>query len=267
VLTFTADCAAAARQLDVRYTLFAESDAGHRGLLSVTSGGATQSAVAIPGGAPLRIDLGHPSSGAALLEYFRTGVGHIFGGYDHLLFLLSLLLPAVLVRLNGRWQGRRSVRDTLLDVSGVVTAFTVAHSLTLGLAVFGVLRVEARWSEAAIALSVLLAALNNLAPQVERRRWLVAFAFGLVHGLGFANVLSALSLPAGGRALALLGFNLGVEAGQLCVVLAFLPLAYLLRDTRFYRRAFMPAGSGLVAVIAALWLVERVLDQKWSWMP
>lgn len=267
VLRFRADCTPPMQDLRLHYTLFAEADAGHRGLLSFTADGVAHSAVAGPDAPTLRFDVGRPSTGAALLQYLRMGVTHIFGGYDHLLFLLSLLLPAVLVRTAGQWLGQRSLRTALLEVGSVVTAFTLAHSLTLGLAVFGVLRVSARWSESAIALSVLLAALNNLAPQVLRRRWLVAFAFGLIHGLGFANVLRDLALPAGQRALALLGFNLGVEAGQLCIVLAFVPLAYGLRETRFYRRAVLPGGSALVAVLSALWLVERLLDQKWHWLP
>jgi hypothetical protein len=267
VLSFTADCPTPLRSLDVQYRLFAEADAGHRGLLSVESGGVSQAAVAGADAPHLRLDLDRPAMGTALLQYVRVGMSHIFGGYDHLLFLLSLLLPAVLVRTAGQWLGQRSLRSALFDVFRVVTAFTLAHSLTLALAVFGVLRVPTRWSESAIALSVLLAALNNLVPRVHGRRWQVAFAFGLIHGLGFANVLRELALPAGQRAVALLGFNLGVEAGQLCIVLLFLPVAFALRDSRFYRRGFVPAGSGLIAIVATLWLVERLFDQKWGWLP
>jgi len=116
--------------------------------------------------------------------------------------------------------------------------------------------------ESAIAASVLLAALNNLYPLVTSRRWLVAFGFGLVHGLGFASVLLDLGLPTGSLALALVAFNLGVECGQLAIVTAFLPLAYGVRHTVLYARMVFQGGSLAILVLAALWLVERGLDLK-----
>jgi hypothetical protein len=144
----------------------------------------------------------------------------------------------------------------------VVTAFTVAHSITLGLATLGVIELPSRWVEAAIAASVVLAALNNLFPLVLGRRWLVAFGFGLIHGFGFASVLADLGLPREALLLALVGFNLGVECGQLAIVALFLPLAYALRRTRLYRLWIFGAGSALIAVVAALWLSERVFNFK-----
>ena len=114
----------------------------------------------------------------------------------------------------------------------------------------------------AIALSVLLAALNNLRPVVTERRWAVAFAFGLIHGFGFASVLADLGLPQGALLLALVGFNLGVEIGQLAIVAAFLPVAYALRARWVYRRLVFAGGSAAVALVAAVWLVERVFNLK-----
>ena len=144
----------------------------------------------------------------------------------------------------------------------MVTAFTVAHSITLSLATLGWISLPSRWVESAIAASVVLAALNNVWPVFHGRRWIVAFGFGLIHGFGFASVLADLGLPQGALALALLGFNVGVELGQLAIVAAFLPLAYLLRRSAFYQRAVMRAGSLLIAALAAAWLVERVFDLK-----
>jgi hypothetical protein len=152
--------------------------------------------------------------------------------------------------------------SSLAEVVRVVTAFTVAHSLTLGLGAFGVLRVPARVSESAIALSVVVASLNNVWPVVKQRRWVVAFAFGLIHGLGFANVLSDLGLPVRVLARALVGFNLGVEAGQLAIVAMFLPVAYFMRETLFYRRYVVTAGSVSTALLGSLWLVERALNLR-----
>jgi len=124
--------------------------------------------------------------------------------------------------------------------------------------VLGLLHLPARWVESAIAVTVLLGALNNLRPVVVDRRWVVAFAFGLVHGFGFASVLADLGLRSTNLALALVGFNCGVEVGQMAIVLATLPLAFLLRHTRLYRQAFMPAGSIAIGVAASCWLVARL---------
>jgi len=134
----------------------------------------------------------------------------------------------------------------------------LAHSLTLSLAVLGLVHLPARWVECGIALTVLLGALNNLRPVIVRRRWTMAFAFGLVHGFGFASVLADLGLHGTNLALSLLGFNAGVETGQLLIVLAVLPLAFLVRHTLLYRRAFMPAGSMAIVLLASYWLVARV---------
>lgn len=158
---------------------------------------------------------------------------------------------------NGSWQPRESLRDAVFDVLKVVTAFTLAHSLTLTLAVNGIVNLPSRLVESAIALTVLLGALNNLIPVVRKRRWVVAFAFGLIHGLGFASVLADLGLHGWNLALALFGFNAGVEVGQLAIVIVFIPLAYALRETRFYRRVFMPGGAVVIAALAVYWLAMR----------
>ena len=146
------------------------------------------------------------------------GTFHIWIGFDHVLFLLSLLLPAVLVHESRRWTGVGSFRAALTEVLWVVTAFTVAHSITLPIAALQIVGLPSRLVESAIAASVVLAAANNLVPVVERRRWLVAFGFGLIHGFGFASVLTELGSPEEALVLSLLGFNVGVEIGQLVIV-------------------------------------------------
>jgi HupE / UreJ protein len=189
-----------------------------------------------------------------------TGVEHIWRGYDHKLFLLSLLFPAVLVPGVKGWQACEGFRAAFIDVLKIVTAFTVAHSLTLSLATLGIVNLPARISESAIAISVVLAALNNLVAIIQAKRWVVAFCFGLIHGFGFAGVLTDLGLPRNVLALALVGFNLGVEAGQIAIVSVFLPLAYLLRRTWLYRNIVLAGGSSAIVVVAALWFVERAFD-------
>ena len=148
------------------------------------------------------------------------------------------------------------------DVLKVVTAFTVAHSITLSLAALEVISLPSRLVEATIAASVVLAALNNIWPRVLERRWMVAFAFGLIHGFGFASVLADLGLPQNALLLALVGFNLGVEAGQLCIVGAFLPIAFFLRESTFYRRGIMAGGSALISLVALVWFIERAFNVK-----
>jgi GNAT superfamily N-acetyltransferase len=125
-------------------------------------------------------------------QYLVEGIWHIWIGFDHILFLLSLLLPAVLVHEARRWRGVGRFREALVEVLWVVTAFTLAHSITLSLAALGLIELPSRLVESAIAASVVLAAANNLKPLVEHRRWMVAFGFGLIHGFGFASVLAEL---------------------------------------------------------------------------
>jgi hypothetical protein len=198
--------------------------------------------------------------GSQFRDFFETGVWHIWTGFDHILFLCALLLPAVLEHRGGRWQAVASFRQALLDVVKVVTAFTIAHSITLSLAVLGFIILPSRLIESTIAASVVVAALNNLYPLIEKRLWIVAFVFGLVHGLGFANVLTELALPRVSLAVSLVSFNLGVEAGQLAIVATFLPVAYLSRRSWLYPRLVLGAGSLSIVAVASVWLIERSLN-------
>lgn len=206
-------------------------------------------------------DIAAPAGGWRIFaSYWEEGVWHIWIGFDHILFLLALLLPAVLWWENGRWRPATALRTVLLETAGIVTAFTLAHSLTLTLAVLGVVDLPSRLVETVIASTVVLAALNKLFPLVTARRWLLAFVLGLIHGFGFASVLRELGLPAHALALALAGFNLGVETGQLAIVAVVLPLAFALRQTWLYRRLALPVGSAAVALLALVWCLERGLN-------
>jgi hypothetical protein len=171
--------------------------------------------------------------------------------------LLALLLPAPLARASGRWAPRPGLAATAREVVKVVTAFTLAHSLTLALSFLGVVAPRPQWVEVAIAVSVFAAAWNNLRPFLPGRAWALALAFGLVHGLGFAGALRNLALPIRARGFALAAFNLGVEVGQLAIVAALLPLLYIAGRRRFYPRAVMGVGSLAVAWVAVLWVLER----------
>ena len=268
----------------VDYRLFADIDPQHRGLLSLSVGAgndkgagsdkgtgsdatsrATRTAVLGPQAPQQSFVLAETSRWFQFLDYAQEGVWHIWIGFDHILFLLSLLLPAVLIwkpQPVARWLPAERFKDAFFDVLRIVTAFTVAHSITLSLATLGYVSLPSRVVESAIAASVVLAALNNVFPIFQGRRWAVAFTFGLIHGFGFASVLADLGLPQEALALALVGFNIGVECGQLAIVAVFLPLSYALRRTTFYRQGVRVFGSLLIAALAAVWLAERLFNLK-----
>jgi hypothetical protein len=258
-LPVTAACGGMLRKLSIDYTVLDSEDPSHRGLLRLSANGATQTAVLGGGSTPRLFELDQPSPWVAFIEYLRAGIRHIWSGIDHLLFLLSLLLPAVLARRQNRWEAVPVAAPAFISIVKVVTAFTLAHSITLSLAAFDVIRLPGRLTESVIAASIIVAALNNVFPRVTEGRWRIAFAFGLLHGFGFASVLAEMGLPQGARLVSLVAFNLGVEAGQLGVVLAVMPLAYLLRSTVFYRRGVMPWGSSAIAALAMVWFVQRAL--------
>jgi hypothetical protein len=261
VLMLDGGCGQAANDLAVTYSLLFENDTTHRGLLKLRLGTSNRTAVFAPDSRTQRFRAHTTSWLADLTGFAASGVRHILDGYDHLLFLLSLLLPAVAVRRPGGWEPAASMRPVVTDVVRTVTAFTLAHSLTFLLAGFGRVELPTRLVETAIAASVVIAALNNVFTVVDSRRWIAAFAFGLVHGLGFAGLLGGLELPSGAaRALPLLAFNVGVELGQLAIVALTLPVLFMVRSTAFYRRAVLVGGSCAIALIGAAWFVERAFD-------
>jgi hypothetical protein len=256
-LPFSARCPLGVRQLSIGYSLMDDIDPSHRGLLTLIDGAVAQTGVLGGRTAPALFSVDAPSRWRAFVEYLQAGIWHIWSGIDHLLFLLSLLLPAVLLRHNGRWEPVKRVRPAFLSILKVVTAFTLAHSMTLSLAALDVVRLPSRVTESVIAASIIVAALNNIFPLVTENRARIAFAFGLLHGFGFASVLADMGLPHGARLLSLLAFNLGIETGQLAVVLTVMPIVYGLRAGALYRRAIMPWGSAAIAAVALVWLVQR----------
>jgi hypothetical protein len=263
VLRFRAECAPEGYgRIAVEYSLFFDLDPTHRGLLRVERPGDSETGILSPERPRLEIRAQARSRLEQFSDYVREGVWHIWIGFDHILFLLSLLLPAVFVWSGAAWRPAERFATTFWDVFKVATSFTVAHSITLSLAALSVVELPSRLVESAIALSVVLAALNNVWPLVHGRRWMVAFGFGLIHGFGFASVLADLGLPRDALLLALVGFNVGVEVGQLAIIAAFLPLAYVLRGTWAYRRLVFVGGSAAIALVAAIWLAERAFDVK-----
>lgn len=256
-VAFSSDCSPATG-LVLEYNLLFDQDPAHRAIVAWRLRDDVQTDILQADIQVARFTPTAANGAATFMQFLREGVSHILGGIDHLAFLLALLLPAVLVRQDGRWQPTPRVAGSLRSVAGVVTAFTLAHSITLSLAALGIVRPNGQLVEVVIAGSVLLAALNNIRPVVTGRVWLVALAFGLIHGMGFARALQDLGLPKGQELLALLGFNLGVELGQLGVVALMFPILAAMRRRNWYPKIAMPTLSGLIAVAAVYWLWQRV---------
>ncbi|WP_341679198.1 HupE/UreJ family protein [Niveibacterium sp. SC-1] len=258
VLPLAGECPRGSADLALDYRLLFDIDRQHRGLAELRVDGVLHPLVFGPESATQRIT--GRSAFDVLVDFIRQGVLHIWTGYDHILFLVSLLLPAVLVWQGSTWRSETRLANAVADVAKTVTAFTFAHSLTLAPAALGWISLPSRLVESAIAVSVICAALNNLRPFLGPRRWVAAFGFGLIHGFGFASVLAEVGLPGGQIALALFGFNFGVELGQLAIVALVLPAAFALRGRPLYRRGLLPAGSIAITLFASNWLLQRALD-------
>lgn len=260
VLRFRSNCGGPIERLGVDYRLLFDIDAQHKGLLRLTQGGLTSTAIFSRESPAQEFSIAQRSRWNESIQFIHEGIWHIWLGFDHVLFLLALLLPAVLIRVEGRWQAMGDLSSACRNVVSIVTAFTVAHSLTLSLAALDVVRLPSRLVESTIAASVVLAALGNLYPMMTSHRWMMALGFGLIHGFGFAAVLTDLGLPQDSLLLSLVSFNVGVEIGQLAIVAAFLPLAFSIRHSWSYPRLVLTGGSLAVIVIALVWFTERAFD-------
>jgi hypothetical protein len=244
-LGYRAQCPSGQAPLTVRSRLFAEVDAEHRTFLRASVGAASVSTVL--SAAEPSVELEDGGAAAAFRDFFAAGVEHLLAGPDHLVFLLALMLPAVC--------SPGALRKAALGVLAAVTGFTIAHALTLSAATTELLRPPTGAVEALIALSIVVTAADNLRPFIPAPRAAVAALFGTVHGFGFAGALGALELTGGGLATALVGFNLGIEAAQVAVVLAAVPVLVLLGRGK----ALLWAGSAAAGAVGAWWLWLRLV--------
>lgn len=258
------DCPDGERPEQIEYTLLFDQDSLHRGLVQITSGtsgtsGESRSLTVLSPDKPF-VDLSVESMGAwsTFTTFLYEGIVHLLIGLDHMLFLLVLVLPATLINRPDSNQGRaRSFKSRLLQLAGIVTAFTVAHSITLALSALNVVRLPIAWVETVIALSIATAALNVIWPFLGRKTWKLAFTFGLIHGFGFASVLGDLTGGVSNLAVALAGFNLGVEFGQLGLLIIGFPLLYAMAHVRAYQRFVVPLILMGVGAISLMWVAER----------
>ncbi len=219
---------------------------------SASAGVAASESVAVVAAAPPE---SHASAG-----FVKEGTRHILGGYDHVLFLLALLLPAVMRRTTTGWQPVERLAQAIMPVAVIVTAFTIAHSVTLTLAGLKLVSLSSSFIEPAIAVTIVLAAIDNLTPIFRGRRAIVTFLFGLIHGFGFAGVLGELNLPTAQFAWALFQFNLGIELGQLCIVAVAVTALFAFRRQSWYPLVVIRGGSAVAIVIGSLWFVDRTAN-------
>jgi hypothetical protein len=250
VLRYAARCPVAVEQLDVTYTALFEIDSRHRGLVNLTLNGTAHAAVFSPTQPAVHFGANADSVTIAR-QFFAAGVAHLLGGADHLLFIAMLLAPALL-----RPNPALGSVVRLIAAVRVLTAFTLAHGVALMLAVLGVVAVPPELAQPAIALTIVLTAADNVVPFLAVRREILAMGFGLIHGLSVAGGLGPLALPPELLALALLSFNLGLEATQVLIAAAFAPIAFCLRVTQPASHRVLPVLSSAAAIIAALWLSQ-----------
>jgi len=269
VLRFDAACGHVPTDVNVRYGLMFDLDPMHRGLLSVTVAGVPHAAALSPQQPEARFDV-TPGYGQTLVSFFLTGVHHLLTGVDHMMFVTMLLVPAMFRRRDPRASNSYGMKATLVPVAHfrgmfiesvkVLSAFTIAHGTTLTLSVLHIVSIPERLSEAGIALTILITAMDNIFHVIPGKRWPLAFGFGLVHGLGFATALGPLALPPMALGVALVSFNLGLEAAQVTIAAVVLPIGFALRHTWLYPQRLMPGISAAVALVAMAWFTDRVLD-------
>jgi hydrogenase/urease accessory protein HupE len=253
-------------EIDVEFTVVFEVDSDHRNMLIIEHNWKTAtfnnegnvSLIFSPRNSRQTLDLTSSSVLRGFIGFIWLGVWHILIGFDHILFLMALVLPAVLQRRDGKWEPVPDFRRGLVKIVTIVTFFTIAHSVTLSLAALDVVRLPSRFVESVIAASIAAAALANLTAKLNVREWAIAFAFGLFHGFGFATVLGDIGMGREYLVLSLLGFNIGVELGQIAIICLAFPILFALRRTAAYRWIRV-VGSLLLIGIALYWLAERAL--------
>ena len=253
-------CAKPENKVKVFYDLFFDEDKEQKAFLSIKEEGGSLPAVLSPRMREVVVALKNTSPFINFRRFMYEGVWHIWLGFDHILFLIMLLVPSVAVYENRRIITQIPLGVSLVSTLKVVTAFSVAHSITLVLSVLDVINVHAQFIEVCIALSVVFAALNNVFVAVSRKLWVLSFGFGLLHGFGFASALKEMLLENKDFGYSLLGFNLGVEVGQIALVISIVPFIYITRNTWFYRYVILYGLSLLTAVVASVWAYERLFN-------
>lgn len=274
-------------EIDITYNAIFAEDPTHRGIQVITynwkagilDNEAMISLTFSPEDPKQTLDLTDSSIWKGIISMIQSGIHHIWIGLDHILFLLALILPGVVRRIkpkelmlskkeNGSllsfsnisnmWEPVKRFKPALIYIIKIISFFTIAHTITLSLAALEIINLSSRFVEATIAISIALAAFHNIRP-IFKNDWVIAFGFGLFHGFGFASVLGGIGLTGEFMVLSLLGFNLGVEIGQIAIIGIMFPILYLIRKSRFYPYVII-YGSILLILISFYWFTERAFE-------
>lgn len=255
--------------LTIEYSVLLDEESDHRGFLLIEHNWATGTfgnenqitLVFSPSSRRQQLDLTSSGRLRGFLAVMVLGLEHMLLGFDHALFLIALLLPAVLWRdAEGVWQAVDRFGPAMGEVVKIVAAFMVGHSLTLNLSALGQLQLPERLVEVVIAISVGVAAANILRPIFREKLWVLVFCFSLFHGLGFAAAISGLGVLGDNLGLSLLAFNLGIEVGVVALVAVLLPVLFLVRRSAIYRRLILPLAAISMLLISSVWVLERAFD-------
>ncbi|MEM8713714.1 MAG: HupE/UreJ family protein [Planctomycetota bacterium] len=256
--------------IDVTHNVLFEVDPEHRGFLVIehyflkgtfmNEGGV--SLIFEPGETTQTLDLTGGSRWQGIRAIIKLGIHHILIGIDHILFLIVLLLPSVLRRRedDAKWEPQEKFSSALWQVLKIVTVFTLAHSVTLSLAALNIVSLPSRIVESIIAISIAVAALDVFFPIFRGKILLVVLLFGFFHGFGFANVLGEMGISGVDMAWSLFGFNVGVEIGQMMIVLLVFPMLFMMRLSLLYTRFFVYFGAFIAGFISVYWFIERFFE-------
>lgn len=260
--------------MEVGYTIAFEESPTHRGFLTmeynwkagVINNESNISLYFTPSSPVDTLDLTKVSIWKGFVAMIKQGIWHIWIGTDHIFFLIALILPAVVWRRKERelsplksWQPVDRFKPAFSYIIKIITFFTIAHTITLSLAALQIISLPGWIVESIIAFSIGLAAFHNIIPIFKGRDWVIAFVFGLFHGFGFASVLGDIGLKDEFLVYSLLGFNIGVEIGQLVIIALIFPILYLIRKRKSYPKILI--GGSIFLIIASIyWVIERVFD-------
>ena len=253
-------CSSPKTETKLFYDLFFDVDKGQKVFLTLKDQNSSQPMILSSRTREITIKTKHASAFQSFINFLTEGIWHIWTGFDHILFLLMLLIPSVIYYHQKKIKPQNSLKKILIAVLKIVTAFTIAHSITLALSILDIVNINMKFIEISIALSVLFTALNNIFVFMKTKIWILAFGFGLIHGFGFANALKEMTLKSSELIYSLVGFNLGVEVGQLAIVIVVVPLIFLTRHSKFYRYMILYGLATFTAIISLLWSYERYFD-------
>lgn len=256
IIPFIAQCNLAGA-LTIKYDLFFNTLSTHKSIVNLRSGDNKHLLVLTSATKNITLNVEEGSKIQTFYSFVYQGIYHIGIGLDHILFLLTLLLTVCLHRNNNRWEAIHSKGVIVKRTVWIVTSFTLAHSITLTGTALGLIPTMGSWIEVVIAASILFNVVNNIFPFLSKLS-LITFVFGLIHGMGFAGALAELGLPSDQNYLAVAAFNIGVELGQLGLLILFLPPLIACRYSNKYRKWYMNSLSILIGALSIYWIVERL---------